>query len=467
MNKKLVLAVVLLSISSLCSMAQSKKKKSVKQTVKEEVVVDTVPVVIPQDRVDTIYYDSSWRTIKSKAFATYYRFALYPADSLATKKSRTYYMTGELEGEGDFIELSSTDDKKSKFDGLYTHFYKSGKPLSSYNYQNGIFNGEYVIYSEEGRPSESGCYKMGVLDGKQTLYFENGKPSKVCHYQDGNVTGEYVTYYESGLVHEYVQMNNGQREGIESVFSENGEICTQTMYVNGNRSEQYILTDKRGNCSLYNTADNTPIFIAPKEEEMKTEYKNGVAWPYYIKNGLIIGVSQVEDDEVGSYKELQFFLSNNSMCNVDIDPATIRAYAVKKDESKLLEFMDSEEYYKKIYVKKKKAAKAAIKKKAVVEMEKQNNLNNNLGATMFDETMNTLHDFQQRMIKKKILTENVHVMADNEAEDIEYLKRTTVHPSEAVTGYLLIDDKKMDFLQVEIMLNGILYPYKWDLRKKK
>lgn len=454
-----------LSVPFFCGMAQSKKQKG---NVVTKVAEDTIPVVeIPQDRVDTIYYDNNWRVIKSKAFASYYRFALYPADSLATKKSRTFYITGELEGEGDFIELSSSNDKQSKFTGLYTHYYKSGKPSRSHNYLDGVPEGEYIIYNESGKPLESGFYKQGVLNGKQVTYYENGKPSKVCHYQNGSVTGSYTTYYDSGLIHESVSMRNGKREGIESVFSENGEICTQSLYSDGNRSAQYLITDKRGNCTLYNAADNSPVYVAPAEGEMKTEYKNGVAWPYYNKNGLILGVSQIEDDEIGSYKVLQFFLSNNSMNNVDIDPATIVAYSLKKDDRKVLEFMDSEEYYKKIYKKKKKKAKAVIKKKAVVEVEKQNNLNRNLGATMFDETMNTLHDFQQRMIQKKELTENTHVMADNEPEDIEYLQRTTVHPGEAVSGFLLISDKKMDFLQVEMTVNGILYPYKWDLRKKK
>ena len=57
--------------------------------------------------------------------------------------------------------------------------------------------------------------------------------------------------------------------------------------------------------------------------------------------------------------------------------------------------------------------------------------------------------------------------ADNEAENIEYLQRTTVHPNEAVSGYLLIDDKRTDTLHVDIDINGVTYSYEWDMRKKK
>ena len=64
----------------------------------DTVVVDTVVPVAPpepQDRLDTIYYNRNWKVTKNKAFANYYRLALYPADSTAAKEFRTYYMTGE------------------------------------------------------------------------------------------------------------------------------------------------------------------------------------------------------------------------------------------------------------------------------------------------------------------------------------------------------------------------------------
>ena len=71
------------------------------------------------------------------------------------------------------------------------------------------------------------------------------------------------------------------------------------------------------------------------------------------------------------------------------------------------------------------------------------------------------------MINKKEFLENKHIMADNTPENIEYLQRTTVHPGEAISGYLLIPNKKIDFLYVDVTINGILYPYKWDMSKKK
>ena len=57
-------------------------------------------------------------------------------------------------------------------------------------------------------------------------------------------------------------------------------------------------------------------------EERQTEYKNGVAWPYYNKNGLIVGVSNSPvKDNIGNFREIGVFLVNKSMINVELDPA--------------------------------------------------------------------------------------------------------------------------------------------------
>ena len=53
---------------------------------------DTVSVYvpsIPRDRIDTIYYNKDWRTTSNKAFANYYRLALYPADNTQQKEFKT------------------------------------------------------------------------------------------------------------------------------------------------------------------------------------------------------------------------------------------------------------------------------------------------------------------------------------------------------------------------------------------
>ena len=420
-----------------------------------------------QDRVDTIYYDNNWNVINNKLFATYYRYALYPVNSWSPKKIRTYYITGELEGEGDFITLSRSNDKHSKFTGQYTNYHKNGQKSKTCEYRNGILEGEYTTFDDKGNVSLLCHYNNGKLNGEYTTYFENGNPSLTCFYKEDLLDGLYTTYYDTGFMHAHLKIVNGKQEGISTIFSENGETCTQYLYKDGKVENYYLLVDKFGNFSVYNTKDDTPIYTTPTEADQMMEYKNGAAWPYYNKNGIIIGVSQYDDETVGSHREIHFFLSNNSMNNIDIDPSTITIRTERKGEVKEAIAMNSDEYYDKIYKRKKKDAKNVMKRKVVVKRDKQSKLNSYLGATMFDETTNTIKDFQQRMINKKEFLENKHIMADNTPENIEYLQRTTVHPGEAISGYLLIPNKKIDFLYVDVTINGILYPYKWDMSKKK
>lgn len=497
------LLIILMAAIATAATAQTKRGKTAQRKPKAKVAVkeaqpdtmfaEPVPTPIPDDRIDTIYYDNEWRRVSNQTFASYCRYALYPGDTALAKRCRTFYSTGELESEGNFVSLANDNDKNSVFDGKHTRYYQNGRRSLVCNYAAGKLDGEYVTYAETGKPTymchyavgklngksatyaENGrpkiecAYRDGQLDGEHTQYFDNGKPAIVSHYAAGNLDGLRTEYYESGLIKSQCTLKDGKKDGMESVFSENAETCTQNLYTAGQPSAHYTVTDKLGNSSTYSTADHAPVYAAPTEADLKTEYKNGVAWPYYNKNGIILGVSQTLVEDVGSYRELQFFLANNSMNNVDIDPAAIEAYIItKKDERKAFKFMAADEYDDKIFKKKKKKAKADLKgKKVVMLRDKDDNLNAALGATMFDESLNTVAAFQKRMVARKSLTEAQRIMADSEVTDLEYLQRTTVHPGEAVSGYLYIDDKKVDELCVDVTANGILYTYKWDLRKKK
>ena len=184
----------------------------------DTVVVDTVVPVAPpepQDRLDTIYYNRNWKVTKNKAFANYYRLALYPADSTAAKEFRTYYMTGELQGEGVFVELDKADDTKSEFKGLVTNYFKNGKL-------------------------------------KEQKTFENGK-----------LTNEYTSYYENGNVKEHFFMKEGKKLGVGAVFTEDGRVCTLTPYKNDASEGFYVVVDADGNYSKYSSTDNQPILETP------------------------------------------------------------------------------------------------------------------------------------------------------------------------------------------------------------
>ena len=196
---RLIALILTLFLVSNSVYAQSKKTRSTKKTAKTVVVetpvepeipvlpvdtavvdsvqADTVVIEVPKDRTDTIYYDKTWRVISNKTFATYYRYALYPADSLAPKYFKTFYLNGELQGEGNFIELGDRNDANSIFDGEIDYYYPGGAL-------------------------------------KRRMFYSNGKSN-----------GECTDYYENGNIKEHISIIDGKKHGINSSFTEDGIVC--------------------------------------------------------------------------------------------------------------------------------------------------------------------------------------------------------------------------------------------------
>jgi len=434
MKTSKILLIVLLSVVSC--MAGAQKRKSVKkaaaapvaavnvpaETVADTIPTDTVPVAAPvlKDRTDTLYYDKNWRVISNKTFASYYRYALYPADSLAPKYFKTFYLDGELQGEGVFVTLDKRNDANSVFDGEVDYYYKGGSL-------------------------------------REKLFFANGKPN-----------GECTDFYENGNIKEHINLVDGKKDGILARFSEDGVVCRLQEYKQDMPSDFYIVVDKDGNYSKYSVATGQPILEQPNIEECRTEYKNGVAWPYYNKNGLIVGVSNsMVKENIGEFREIGVFLVNKSMINVDIDPANIEVYSMKNGKRSDFEIMGADEYDKKVYKKKVKNKKKELKRKAVVSIEREDNVSDNLGASVFDAgTSNTLKAFQENIIKLKTLVNgNKMRYAEREHEDLGYLERTTVHPGEVISGFLFTSKKKVDNLSVKLTVNGVDYLYEWKNEK--
>ncbi len=418
--------------------AQSRKKKNTHKTKavsaeaapveKAAVPADTVSLDTlakvkeePKDRTDTIYYDKNWRVISNKIFATYYRYALYPADTLSTKYFKSFYMDGTMQSEGTFERLDKRDDKKS------------------------VFNGEFVSY-----------YKGGAVMSR--MFYSGGKPN-----------GGKTVYYQNGNIKEHVNLTDGVYDGIFSSFSEDGIVCRLQEYKSGVADSFYIIVDKDGNYSKYDAKTDKPQLETPKEDEVQTEYKNGVAWPYYNKNGLIAGVSCYDvKEDIGKFRSVEVFLVNKSMINVDVDPAQIKVYSTKNGKRDEMELMTAEEYDNKVYKKKMKNEKRQLKKKAVVVIEREDNVSENLGAQVFKAgTSNTLKAFQEEIINLKTLVKgNKMHYEDRDRENLGYLERTTVHPGEVVSGFMLTSDKKVDTLTVEMTVSGIKYVYHWNFEKK-
>lgn len=366
--------------------------------------------VVPQDRVDTIYYNKNWKVITNKAFASYYRYALYPANPAMAKEFKTYYIDGALQSEGSFLELDKSDDANSKFTDTYISYYKDGN-----------------------------------VEEKKT-------------YVDGKLNGEYSIYFNNGNISKHFLMSEGRRDGLSATFTEDGKICTLTPYVSDQPDGYYVVVDIDGNYSKYSLADKQPVLETPSPSEIVTEYKNGVAWPYYNKNGLIVGASNTIVEDIGGYRQIGLFLVNKSMINLDLDPSQIEIYSIKKDKRKDFEKISAQEYNDKIM--------KYVRRTSMMPAARNSNVNTNLGA-QFSNSSNTVKDFQARICRMRKLDDGTRMKyADKEPTDLGYLERTTIHPGEVIFGYIYTDDRKGVDLFVKVKINGIDYLFEWNDSKK-
>jgi len=224
-------------------------------------------MTVAQGIIDTTYYDKDWKGAPHHLFSDYYRIAFYPADSNYKKLFRDYYVTGELRATGSFVSIDKLDDTKS------------------------IFDGKCVVYFKNGKINEEKSYQTGILNGEFCEYFENGLIKRKGNFINGHIFGLYTEFLEDGCF-------------IQEWYSTDGKSI-YNYYIFGNSNGQFI---------KISYSDNKPIWESPDRSEIKTEYKEGTTWGYYVKNGLTIAQASydVYDSYWGRAHRVDIIISNNS-----------------------------------------------------------------------------------------------------------------------------------------------------------
>lgn len=163
--------------------------------------------------VDTLYYDKDWKGVTNSTSASFYRVI-----DTSKKHCRDYYITGQLQGESDYISIDKNDDEKSIFDGEVKNFYKSG-----------ILEGVRF-------------YKSGKPEGDAYSYYENGNVKYHVTYKDDKATGTYEEYYENGQLNYQCPVLNGQLNGTVTKYNEKGDSCFQAQVINGQPYNWHVVS---------------------------------------------------------------------------------------------------------------------------------------------------------------------------------------------------------------------------------
>lgn len=217
---------------------------------------------LSQERIDTLYYSRSGVTVRNPVFADYYRLALYPADSAGLKMFKDFYISGELRREGHFQTIDTLDDCRT------------------------VFDRDVVSYFKNGRMSEKSYYSGGLLEGEYRQYDENGTLKIRASYAGGELSGMYETYNEDGS-------------------------CRMVEYRAGLPvHDYYLLADGSGNTLKFRIADDMPVWESPVITERSVDYRDGVPWEVYFKNGLTIALTDAIVRDYGKWHRVDLIISN-------------------------------------------------------------------------------------------------------------------------------------------------------------
>lgn len=380
---------------------------------------------------DTLYYDDDKKGISDKAFASYYRIYQLSEDSSAIMPFRDFYITGEIRYKGSYKFIDPDDDSKSVFEGKYTSYYKSGQIEST------------------------GVWESGVLQG------------------------EYTSYYENGLINTHAYYDAGIRDGIVTQFSPDGEKCKQTEYVIGVPKDFYILSDKNGYANKFSTIDDAPIFESPEKSELQEMYKDGTAWKFYDKNGIIIAIAVSEIKDYGKYYRIDIRITNNSTVSIDFDPENcITSYGQLiengHDTYQELKVYSADEYTTKVRNLQNLAivlnsfAEGINASQAGHSTSNVTTYNPYTGQsyTSTVHTYNAAAAYQAQVIaNNRIASYENALRSDRAVKEQGYLKRNTIQSGEIISGYVHIARWREGRISITFNIEGASYDFSFTTSK--
>lgn len=251
----------------------------------------------------TYYYDKNWKGVDREDFAAYKRLLAPAPDSLHyANKYLDFYITGEKQGEGEYITIDRYDDSKSVFDGEQISYYKNGNIAS----------------------------KFFIKNGKQI--------------------GNFEMNYENGLLQRKGTMGENGLEGLYTEFQGDGTICVQVEYHDGKPVDDYYTVSNNLGCvSRYRISDNTPVFSPIDPEKRKTQFINDIEWEYYVSDGLTVAMANDKVYDYGNFISFPIIINNGTMLEIDFLPEKLSADMIdKKGRRKPLEILTRKEYMAKV-----------------------------------------------------------------------------------------------------------------------
>lgn len=341
------------------------------------------------------------------------------------------------------------------------------------------------------------------MDGEWTNYFKSGKIEQKGKRVNGKQEGEYIRYFENGSIAVRANFHNDNLSGLYTEFNENGLCFQQEFWADGTPKYDYcVVTNDNGLYSKIRLSDNTPIYSSPSLSQKKVEYKDGEAWPYYINDGIMIGMTNTETNDYGKYYRIYIVLTNNSFYPIEFDPSeSIAILTDKKGKTQNLEIQTAQQYDKRIrrtqmweealvgFANGLAASQAGYSTSTTTSNYSGHSYSSGRASaygsggyaygsysgssSYYGSSTSTTRTYDAAAAYQAQLAASQQMAAFSESNfqvrqnrNEGYLKRTTINPGESISGYFNIKRKKGETLDVILNIAGAEYHFPWNVNHK-
>lgn len=218
-------------------------------------------------------------------------------------------------------------------------------------------------------------------------------------------------------------------------------------------------------------------FISENDTISFVEYHDGKQWVYRNIDSITVGMANEEiKDDYGKYYQVGLFISNNQDSTLTFNPEEVFADLLSnKGDTISLEVYTNEKFQEKI--KKNQAwtmalysfsagfnaASAGYKTTYSTSYSP-----NGYAYTSINRSYDANAAYQANMTANMQLQMLGDKMKNDRAvREQGYLKLNSIHPGDAIIGYMNIKHKKGKRLLVSINIGERTFSYLWDVEKKK
>ena len=335
------------------------------------------------------------------------------------------------------------------------------------------------IVFQEPKEQESGDTlddRRTVFDGDVVSYFKNGRMSEKSYYSEGLLEGEYRQYDENGTLKTRASYAGGELSGMYEAYNGDGS-CRMVEYRAGLPvHDYYLLADGSGNTLKFRIADDMPVWESPVITERSVDYRDGVPWEVYFKNGLTIALTDAIVRDYGKWHRVDLIISNNSLTPVEFNPETdMTAYSVDEhDVATDLQVWSCDSYLKKVNRSQTWAAVLMGVSEGMASAGAGYSTSTTTGYSSYGgyssyttTTYNPSAAYQANMASQQRIADFGQALQDEQqVKKLGYLKKNTIYPGESVSGFVHVAWIKGERVVFIIRIEGAEYIYEWGFDKK-